>query len=149
MPQVVAVAGVRKARAILAALRSGLVTTLVTDDTVARTLLAGGKRAPIESGNTISIRASAANAASAGVVDGDGRVPIGSTGRRATSTAPTRGVRPAQPAPSVDTTRHVTLLFVSSAVWRPAGRLGCLLSAGWSSGGGHGGGQGSVELRAM
>jgi DNA-binding transcriptional regulator LsrR (DeoR family) len=41
MPQVVAVAGgVRKARAILAALRSGLVTTLVTDDTVARTLLA-------------------------------------------------------------------------------------------------------------
>jgi DNA-binding transcriptional regulator LsrR (DeoR family) len=40
IPQVIVVGGgVRKARAILAALRSGLVTTLVTDDTVARSLL--------------------------------------------------------------------------------------------------------------
>ncbi len=40
IPQVIVVGGgVRKARAILAALRSGLVTTLVTDDAVARSLL--------------------------------------------------------------------------------------------------------------
>lgn len=41
VPQVVVVGGgTRKAKAVLAALRSGLVTTLVTDDTVAATLLA-------------------------------------------------------------------------------------------------------------